>query len=136
MEQRTIKFRAWDKKYNVMWQGIELVKLLKYLVFQEMPNAEAYTAFKTHPDDFVWLQNTGIKDKNGREIFEGDVLSDTHYGTKGQIIWKNEFARFVVQELNPEKEFELWSDNEMLYHTAVIGNIYENPELLNPPPAE
>ncbi len=68
------------------------------------------------------MQYTGLKDKNGKEIYEGDVLSGRYI-----VEYKNDC--FVVQEHTND-----WSSvHYVLHHNPemeVIGNIYENPELL------
>ena len=94
--------------------------------------------------EFVLLQYTGLKDKNGKEIYEGDLLNtkttfennlcDSRYQEntivkvsfdKGQFI--NEFTKNNLYDeirIISSYIFDLWTDYE------VIGNIYENPELL------
>lgn len=105
-----------------MWEPIELVKLLKYLTFQHMPNAEAYEAFKAHPDDLVWLQFTGLLDKNGKEIYEGDILAYSIH---------EEATPMYIEVVIPDFFIDLGdfniTDNE---EAKIVGNIYENPELI------
>jgi hypothetical protein len=64
---------------------------------------------------------TGLTDKNGVEIFEGDILGWEQYeGTKHQKRW--------VVEYNKERGFKSWSSTNN--DEIILGNIYENPELL------
>ena len=129
---REIKFRAWDKKYSVMWQGIELTKLLHYLIFQKMPNADAYRALKDHYGEIEWLQYTGIKDKNGKEIFGGDLLCMSGDTTAYyEVFYHDGEACFSCARSHYNSSrcggYIPSLDNNKL---EVIGNIYENPELL------
>lgn len=83
-------------------------------------------------------QFTGLKDKNGKEIFEGDYIKISgglrleFYPDNGQIIFNNHTASFVMKALNDCKvymNFGLgYSDGTEI---EVIGNIYENPELID-----
>lgn len=71
--------------------------------------------------------STGLTDKNGKEIFEGDAV-DIGYMDDMQVCWNDELARF---ELIPLKHKEYSLDLLLRdYDIEVIGNIYENPELL------
>lgn len=78
-------------------------------------------------------QSTGLKDKNGKEIFEGDILAiETDEGILNvNIFWDSKHALFMFESKKyNEKDLlaELVEDNT--YPFEIVGNIYENPELL------
>lgn len=84
-------------------------------------------------NDIHLMQSTGLKDKNGKEIFEGDVLAiETDEGvTNLKVFWDEKHALFMFESKKyNEKDLlaELVEDNT--YPFEIIGNIYENPELL------
>lgn len=86
------------------------------------------------PDEIELMQSTGLKDKNGKEIFEGDILGiETDEGILNvNIFWDDKHALFMFEsEIHNEKELlaELVEDNT--YPFEIIGNIYENKELLD-----
>jgi len=128
---REIKLRAWDKKLNVMYEGIELSKLLGYLMFQPVPNSMAYVAMQDHFSDIIWLQYTGLKDKNGKEIYESDIISCD--GRCGKVLCEVIYEAPVFQFLYKENDefgrskriIRSWGD---MCDVKVVGNIYENPE--------
>ena len=82
-------------------------------------------------DHLVIMQSTGLKDKNGREIFEGDIVD--YKGRKAVVKWHGSYASFIyrfVDELQERKSE--WKPLYLAYyHFEVIGNIYENKELLD-----
>jgi uncharacterized phage protein (TIGR01671 family) len=110
---REIKFRAWDGEL-----------MTGSLTLQEIVTDD--TDFRQFWFDFkAVMQFTGLHDKNGREIYEGDIVSwrrdDETY--THSIRWSEAFACFdfpmtVVQQM------------PQFYELEVVGNIYENPELL------
>ena len=81
-------------------------------------------------DEIELMQSTGLKDKNGKEIFEGDILD--YKGRKALVRWHGSYASFIyrfVDELQKRKTE--WKPLYLAYMKCeIIGNIYENPELL------
>lgn len=76
-------------------------------------------------EDYIVGQYTGLKDNNGTEIYEGDIIWDAHNEEHGKVTF-DEGAFCVEWETHIEHLNEVVSD----YYAEVIGNIYENPELL------
>lgn len=82
-------------------------------------------------EDIIFTQSTGLKDKNGNEIFEGDIVD--YKGRKAVVKWHGSYASFIyrfVDELN-ERVSEWHLLFLAYYHFEIIGNIYENKELLD-----
>jgi hypothetical protein len=112
---REIKFRAWDKTTNTGMLSCDW----KWLGERA-----------DHISDYILMQYTGLKDKNGKEIYEGDVISlgkhpyevgwgedgfESYYGYTGVVL------RGAYEESTDSTSATKWE---------IIGNIYENPELL------
>ena len=123
---REIKFRAWLKEENKM-VNVETMdftdKSMQYLEKNEI--IDAYLLRTTFLEDIELMQYTGIKDKNDVEIYEGDIII-CKYGPEimMEVKWVDEGFR-TLGKYN--------GDNYVGYvknSAEVIGNIYENPELL------
>ena len=129
------RFRAWDKATKEMYEVDDIMSIdfgkseisVKTLFF-EQTNCYKF-------DDIVLMQSTGLRDKNGKEIFEGDVATDGH--TSGDIKNHPTLGFYMVDDNGTERWFSDGStieDFEEDVETAhrilkIIGNIYENPEL-------
>lgn len=87
--------------------------------------------FSLEDENATIMQSTGLKDKNGKEIFEGDIVD--YKGRKAVVKWHGSYASFIyrfVDELQERKSE--WKPLYLAYyHFEVIGNIYENKELLD-----
>ena len=119
-------FRAWDKVFKEMVQVNALV-LDEQVVKVTYKNGNVA---KEDMKEYELMQSTGLKDKNGKEIFEGDIVD--YKGRKAVVKWHGSYASFIyrfVDELN-ERVSEWHPLFLAYYHFEIVGNIYENPELL------
>ena len=118
---REIKFRAWDKNTKIMIHWDDLVK--SRISFRNF----RWALLSENSENFELMQYTGLKDKNGVEIYDGSII------------------RFVLGDYNIREYVEevvysdgaFWCGNWLLFdakmnddNLEVLGNIYENPELL------
>ena len=123
------KFRAWTEEGKAMYYDAYPFKddtlLLSYdgIAFDEVPAS-----------DFILMQSTGLKDKSGSEIFEGDIVkykSGCNTYTE-EVAYDKIFAGFGVRAANADiiLTFGELDEDIDLISLEVIGNIYQNPELL------
>jgi uncharacterized phage protein (TIGR01671 family) len=121
---REIKFRAWHKKTERFQSGFHLTS-----------DGKINFACLVDNEDYILSQFTGLKDKNGKEIFENDIIVLSHpcWSVKCIVKYDNQLACYVLESFEKidkgvRKSFLHIYQEDLNY--KVIGNIYQNPELL------
>lgn len=122
---REIKFRVWDKEpkrmeyldNNNTHHSFTFIK--GYAEYYNLQNGSG-------GDEYVLMQYTGLKDKNGKEIYDEDIVQSP-VGTKGKVIWYEGGWNIFVNWEHKSQYFYLSTVNNEF---QIIGNIYENPELI------
>lgn len=121
-------YRIWDKRTG-KWMNVQEAIISNGEVYETWRDFE--DGLSLTEDDYVFVHSTGLKDKNGVEIFEGDIIK-TKTGTLQSVEyvrasvtkdWSETVAAFKCRQGDEYFYFDLATDE-------VIGNIYENPELL------
>lgn len=144
---REIKFRCWDKKSKKMRQVTEIVfntgfymesndNSVKLIWVKGQDIIENKEIQIQKEEDFILMQYAGLKDKNGKEIYEGDIVSkETFDDTKpnyrnvsyAKVMYIEELAGFYL--VNKDNKI-LWNVADDKYNIEVVSTIYDNPELL------
>ena len=122
---REIKFRAWDKFQNVMF-NFDIYNVPPYV-------GQTYLVGEKFERIYEIMQYTGLKDKNGTEIYEGDIVEVASKDLKFQVVYEaHSFNRKWIDDIS--KRYREHLTEPLAWNTyiicEVIGNIYEHPELL------
>ncbi len=124
---REFKFRAWDGCKMCAVKALEFTENEGTVVTKD----DGYFGYAG--SDLKLMQSTEFPDKNGREIYEGDIVRFSPYWVEhpwtSRVVWGREYAGHVVKGKADDSEEDVL-DCEMVEDAEVIGNIYENPELL------
>ncbi|HAP5385859.1 YopX family protein [Enterococcus faecalis] len=123
------KFRAWDKRENTM-RDVAVLHFTKGGKVNSIEYWKIPSELKSyHVRNLVLMQSTGLKDKNGVEIFEGDVLYyipfESHINDSIVVFEKGSFCKKMLR--NGKLTSVKFIDSE---EYEVIGNVWDNPELL------
>lgn len=119
------KFRAWLKKEQKMDNEIDHISWLE----DELYCIGDGITYMVLAEDLVLMQSTGLKDKNGKEVFVGDIIKCTR-GCPHEVYLVKEYGGTYIGGmpaiyLKGLREGYAWTE-----HEEILGNIYENPELL------
>ena len=134
--QRKIKFRGWDREYEKMTyfddEDYEYKPPLVFRldqVFKKDSNYDDYEDFEYNDitDSVELMQYTGLHDKNGKEIYEGDIVKSFFVDTDEV---GNEIYKYYIIEVKYDEVLCSYKIDKFM-NLEVIGNIYENKELLN-----
>lgn len=119
---REIKLRAWDKSENVMLDDVYTFDI----------KWDTLNDFFKDKDDLIFLQYTGLKDKNGREIYEGDLIRvfDPYMNYPANGVAKVVFSHAYVGGWLAEADGKQMNIGTRTEFIEVIGSVHENPELL------
>lgn len=139
---RQIKFRAWHFQLKKMFSSDEMthdqLALLPNGLFANIDGDNTSRSRIYSHDEILPMQFTGLKDKNGKEIWEGDIISYTFDSLllKAEITWNIHCGWWQYKYENAigghatDKLWELLTNTRFPKNVTVIGNIHENPELL------
>ncbi|MEC0719693.1 YopX family protein [Bacillus haynesii] len=128
---REIKFRAWNKELKKFVYSRDVVMILEEDGTLDIHETSHWDQdFENVSDEIVLLQYTGLKDKNGREIYEGDVVKGINFNmTRPQrFIGEVEYSYNGYTVKGVKQYTGLRS--ELNINFEVIGDVYRNPELL------
>ncbi|EGO8121014.1 YopX family protein [Enterococcus faecalis] len=141
------KFRAWDTYEKEMLENVtplfddsnSMMAIITDFQIKGSPGTSEIeivsydTTFNWDEFPYVIMQSTGLKDKNGVEIFEGDIVQyrDGEYSYLGIV--KRDCYQFFIDGIKPDDNYDFIDVSNTFDGTSSlekIGNIYENPELL------
>ncbi len=128
---RELKFRAFHKPTKKMFDVgmIDMLykRIYRYISYISLgeSSCDGMECYETEYCEL--MQYTGLKDCKGKRIYEGDIIENSNIGLIAKVCWDNEYCGYSL--VNNNFVASLLDYNPSIYYT-VIGNIYQNPELL------
>lgn len=137
------KFRVWDKRKNTYIKDFvfNFINKAPYITIEYFDNEYEYT-HTFEEDEIIIEQCTGLKDRNQKLIYEGDILdfdlstpkNGGHY--RGFIRWQkqNELIGWMISDMDMSGDWDLRQiahPNDWMVWGEIIGNIHENADLIN-----
>ena len=123
------KFRAWLKQYKKMVDEVNDMTFFEgNLEFIGCRPANG-ASFQYCADDIILMQSTGLHDKNGKEVFVGDIIKCTR-GCPHEVYLEKEYGGTFIGGMPAVYLKDLLSGYAWTGAEEILGNIYENPEML------
>jgi len=128
---RKIQFRAWDEKSS-SWGPLAALRFLKPTKIQHRIKDLQYDGFEVENDDFIIMQFTGLLDKTGKPIYEGDILKNKRLIQFGEYSGRFGMGTgfYTVCHAKDADGLPYGFTSIQAEDDEVQGNLYENPELL------
>jgi uncharacterized phage protein (TIGR01671 family) len=122
---RPIKFRVWDKREN---KGMYTQNMLYDAQLHHF-----WQDFVDYPG-YELMQYTGLTDKNGKEIYEGDILKNPYDVSNkiiGQVLYESDHGGYIFQWKRRGQDYKITNLNcDVAFESVIVGNIFEHSELL------
>ena len=123
------KYRAWMKSLKWMCDVTNISFDSKFVDICQQGDTERYTEMSVEFDEITLMQSTGLKDKNGKEVFVGDIIKCTR-GCPHEVYLEKEYGGTYFGGMPAVYLKDLGEGYAWTEHEEIIGNVYENPELL------
>ena len=121
------RYRAWNKSTKVMYEDGDIVSIdiEKSQIYVKTPFFEQLSCYNFRDIDL--MQSTGFTDNDGKDIFRGDIVTSRGGLFKGVVSLRQDLGVYVINLIGYNHFERLCNVADSTY---IIGNIYENPELL------
>ena len=134
---REIRFKAWDSENEIFGEVDEVHGDFEFIKDGDRVRSDLNLQVILNRDfpEIIALQFTGLYDKNGKHIYEGDIIRSPrdrsyHFGEVGKIIYLEDKAGFLVEGKWSRNQYQDALDCDIAIESEIIGNVYQNPELL------
>lgn len=121
------RYRVWDRIRKTMYRNEDIVSidLMKSLIYVKTPFSEQVNNYRLR--DVDTMVSTGFTDKDGKEIFSGDIVMSRCGLFKGVVSLEQDLGAYVIRMIGYKDSVRL---SAVANTTEIIGNKWENPELL------
>ena len=126
---REIKFRAWVKEKKEIFEVILINYVSKKVTYIVERTGHLLNIRHDKFNDIELMQYTGLKDKNNKEIYEGDIVKLRANHGIGVVKYYDEWGAFVVEYIK-HRQLAVLGMNYYKEDIEILGNIYENSELI------
>ena len=121
------RYRAWDKIHKTMYENDDIVSIdiEKSQICVKTPFFEQINRYNFRDIDL--MQSTGFTDKDGKDIFKGDIVTSRNGLFKGVVSLRQDLGTYVINLIGYKNHVLLRAIDKTM---EIVGNVWENPELL------